>query len=148
VLADITCDSDGRIDRFVDPDVEKRVLEVHPLVGSAQEGGGAFEPYYLGIFLVGAYQETLGDLHNLLGDTHAVHIRLDPSGDWEIEEIVEGDTVKEVLGYVQFDVESMRRAVRMDIEEAIRSRRLTVAEGRLLRRSYEEGLEGYTYVER
>jgi arginine decarboxylase len=132
----------------VDPTSEKRVLEVHPLQEPAGEGAGPSEPYYLGVFLVGAYQETLGDLHNLLGDTHAVHVRLGSDGEWEIEEIVEGDTVKEVLGYVQFDVERMRRAVRMDIEEAIRARRLTVAEGRILKRSYEEGLEGYTYVER
>jgi arginine decarboxylase len=148
VLADITCDSDGKIDRFADPVSEKRVLEVHPLIPSTLSSSSPYQPYYLGIFLVGAYQETLGDLHNLLGDTHAVHVRLDADGQWEIEEIVEGDSVKEVLGYVQFDVEGMRRAVRMDIEEASRRQRLTLAEGRILRRSFEEGLEGYTYVER
>ena len=81
---DITCDSDGKIDRFVHPRVTKRTLEVHELTP-----GGS---YYLAAFLVGAYQETLGDLHNLFGDTHVVHIRLQDGGGWWIEEIVKGDT--------------------------------------------------------
>ncbi len=166
-LADITCDSDGQVDRFVDKRDVKRTLEVHelrPLQPSAPptngngNGGPAptgvtaaadsgHEPYYLGVFLVGAYQEVLGDLHNLLGDTHAVHVSVDDQGRWSIDEVVEGDTVKEVLGYVQFDTEDLERAMRRDVERAVREGRMVVAEGQSLLKFYEQGLEGYTYLE-
>jgi len=139
ILADITCDSDGKVDHFVDKRVEKKTLELHEL----REG----EQYFLGVFLLGAYQEILGDLHNLLGDTHAVHVSVDESGEWYIEEVIEGDSVKEVLGYVQFDAEDMRRAMRKSIETAVRAKRLTVPEGQSLLNFYEAGLEGYTYLE-
>jgi len=139
ILADITCDSDGKIDHFVDKRVEKKTLEVHEL----REG----EQYFLGVFLLGAYQEILGDLHNLLGDTHAVHVSVDERGEWYIEEVIEGDSVKEVLSYVQFDAEDMRRAMRKSIESAVRVKRLTVPEGQSLLNFYEAGLEGYTYLE-
>jgi arginine decarboxylase len=148
VLADITCDSDGKIDNFVDKRVEKKALELHDI----RQG----EPYYLGVFLLGAYQEILGDLHNLLGDTHAVHVSYNPEGgandgpdggNWSIDEVIEGDTVKEVLSYVQFDDQDMRRAVRRDIERAIKANRITVAEGKSLLAFYESGLDGYTYLE-
>ena len=99
VLADITCDSDGKIDRFVHPRATKRTLEVHELVPD--------EPYYLAAFLVGAYQETLGDLHNLFGDTHVVHIRLHEGGGWGIEEIVKGDTTNKVLEYMEYDTDEL-----------------------------------------
>ena len=89
VLADITCDSDGKIDRFVSLRDVKRTLELHPLK--------AGEDYYLAAFLVGAYQETLGDLHNLFGDTHVVHIRLDDDGGWWIEEIVKGPQLVQLM---------------------------------------------------
>ncbi|MFZ4574282.1 MAG: biosynthetic arginine decarboxylase, partial [Phycisphaerales bacterium] len=101
ILADITCDSDGKIDHFVDKRIDKRILELHE-VKDLQGDAIGVEPYYLGVFLLGAYQEILGDLHNLLGDTHAVHISLDEQGEWEIEEVIEGDTVEEVLTYVQY----------------------------------------------
>lgn len=144
VLADISCDSDGKIDHFVDKRIEKKTLELHEL----REG----EPYYLGVFLVGAYQETLGDLHNLFGDTHAVHVVLDDDGDtngvgWEIEEVVEGDSVKEVLSYVQFDHEEMRRIMRKSTERAVKRGQLTVQESKALLKFYEDGLDGYTYLE-
>ncbi len=148
VLADITCDSDGKIDTYVDKRIEKKALELHEL----RHG----EPYYLGVFLLGAYQEILGDLHNLLGDTHAVHVSYNPEGgandgpdggNWSIDEVIEGDTVKEVLSYVQFDDQDMRRAVRRDIERAIKGNRITVAEGKSLLAFYESGLDGYTYLE-
>lgn len=148
VLADITCDSDGKIDNFVDKRIEKKALELHEL----RHG----EPYYLGVFLLGAYQEILGDLHNLLGDTHAVHVSFNPAGgandgpdggNWSIDEVIEGDTVKEVLSYVQFDDQDMRRAIRRDIERAIKGNRITVAEGKSLLAFYENGLDGYTYLE-
>ena len=96
MLADITCDSDGKIDRFVSQRDVKRTLELHELAPG--------EEYYLAAFLVGAYQETLGDLHNLFGDTHVVHIRLHDEGGWWIEEIVKGDTANKVLEYMEYDV--------------------------------------------
>jgi len=138
VLADVTCDSDGKIDRFVDKRENKKTLELHDLND---------QPYYLGAFLVGAYQEVLGDLHNLFGDTHVVHLRVDEDGGWNLEEIVEGDTVKEVLGYVEFDTDQLARTIRRDAERAVRNGLLTVAESRALIASYNEGLAGYTYLE-
>lgn len=139
VLADITCDSDGGVKRFVDQKDVKGTLELHDL----RPG----EPYYLAAFLVGAYQEILGDLHNLLGDTHAVHVGLDADGEASINEVVEGDTVKDVLGYVQIDHRDLRRAMRRDVERAVKLNRLTVSESRSLLRFYEDGLDGYTYLE-
>jgi arginine decarboxylase len=138
-LADISCDSDGKVDLFVDKRDIKKTLELHEL----REG----EPYYLGVFLVGAYQEVLGDLHNLLGDTHAVHVSVDEQGRYSIDEVVEGDTVKEVLGYVQFDVEDLEKAMRRDVERAVRDGKMGVAEGQSLLKFYERGIEGYTYLE-
>ncbi|MBL7008989.1 MAG: biosynthetic arginine decarboxylase [Planctomycetes bacterium] len=141
VLADITCDSDGQIGQFPDKrqNKVKSVLELHEL--------NPDEPYYIGFFLVGAYQEILGDLHNLLGDTHAVHIRLDGDDDWEVGEVVRGDSVREVLQYVNFQPEILEEALRREIEKATRRNRLTVREGRALLHYYREGLEGYTYLE-
>ncbi len=144
ILADVTCDSDGKIERFVSGGTVKRSLELHSLSDGASARS---DPYYLGIFLVGAYQETLGDLHNLLGDVHAVHVSLDPQGGWNLDTVVEGDTVREVLGYVQFDVDEMRASMRRSVERAIRNGRLTVNEGNLVRRFYHDALEGYTYPE-
>jgi arginine decarboxylase len=146
ILADITCDSDGKIDHFVDKREDKKTLELHELRDLPGEGEGC-EPYYLGVFLLGAYQEILGDLHNLLGDTHAVHISLDANGDWEIDEVIEGDTVEEVLKYVQYDPEDLKRAMRLDVEAACKQGRLTISEGKSLLKYYDDGLEGYTYLE-
>jgi arginine decarboxylase len=145
VVADMTCDSDGEISHFSDPTAagSKPRLELHELLGDRDH----HEPYYLGVFLTGAYQEVLGDLHNLFGDTHAVHVSLDDAGRWRIDEVVEGDTVREVLGYVQYDVDRLRRDMRMQIERAVHAGRLDVAEGHSLQRFYESGLEGYTYLE-
>lgn len=138
-IADITCDSDGKIDRFVDKRDMKKTLELHPL----REG----EHYDLGVFLVGAYQEVLGDLHNLFGDTNTVHVRYDEESDFSIEEVVEGDTVKKVLGYVGFDPDGLRKNMRHEVERAVRRGRMGVTEGRSLLRFYDNGLEGYTYLE-
>jgi arginine decarboxylase len=114
----------------------KHLLELHALDG---------EPYYLGVFLVGAYQEILGDLHNLFGDTDAVHVRLLGEG-YSVEHVVEGDSVDEVLAYVQYSKSGLMAQVRRAVEAGLRERLLTMAEsGRLLRR-YEEGLQGYTYL--
>jgi arginine decarboxylase len=139
VLADITCDSDGKIDRFVSQRDVKRTLELHELRPDEQ--------YYLGVFLVGAYQETLGDLHNLFGDTHVVHIRLHDQGGWWIDEIVKGDTAGEVLRYMQYDVDRLFPQFARDCERAVREGRLTLAESQALRRFYEWELNGYTYLE-
>jgi len=145
VLMDITCDSDGRIDRFIDGLERPGTLAVHSLV--SKDGAANPEPYYLGVFLVGAYQETLGDLHNLLGDTHAVHVDVTPDGRPQIRTVVEGDTVREVLGYVQFDVEDMRRSFRQSVESAIEAGRVDIEEATRLRRFFDSGLDGYTYLE-
>ncbi|HKY90478.1 MAG TPA: biosynthetic arginine decarboxylase [Nevskiaceae bacterium] len=139
VLADITCDSDGKIDRFVSARDVKRALEVHEL----KEG----EDYFLATFLVGAYQETLGDLHNLFGDTHVVHIRQDDEHGWWIEETVKGDTASTVLGYMQYDTGELYPRFARDCERAMRDGRLSVAEGQALKRFYESELAGYTYLE-
>ncbi len=144
VLADITCDSDGRVDRFPGDAGAKTTLELH----AAPNGSyGSGEPYYLGIFLTGAYQETLGGLHNLLGDTNAVHVTVGGDGRWRIDTVVEGESVGEVLGYVQFDPEEIRSRLRADIEAALEEDRLTVTEGASLRRFLDESLQGYTYLE-
>ncbi len=144
VLADITCDSDGRVDRFPGEWAPKTTLELHE---PEQGPDGAQLPYYLAFFLTGAYQETLGDLHNLLGDTHAVHVTLGADGKWRIDTVIEGDTVSEVLSFVQFDPEAMRAALRQDIEVALEEERLTLQEGASLRRFLDESLQGYTYLE-
>ena len=139
VLADITCDSDGKIDRFVSLRDVKRTLEVHELK--------ADEKYYLAVFLVGAYQETLGDLHNLFGDTHVVHVRLHDEGGWWIEEIVKGGTANKVLEYMEYDVAELYPALARDCERAIRDGRMTLAESQALKRFYERELDGYAYLE-
>src|SRR6266849_3272449 len=134
VLADITCDSDGKIDRFVHPRATKRTLEVHELTPG--------QPYYLAAFLVGAYQETLGDLHNLFGDTHVVHIRLQDGGGWWIEEIVKGDTANKVLEYMEYDVAELYPALARDCERAIRDGRMTLAQSQALQAHAEQHQQG------
>ena len=139
VLADITCDSDGRINRFVSRRETKRTLELHEL--------NAGEDYYLAAFLVGAYQETLGDLHNLFGDTHVVHIKLHDEGGWWIEEVVKGDTANKVLEYMEYDVAELAPALARDCERAVREGRMSVPESQALKRFYEQELDGYAYLE-
>lgn len=139
VLADITCDSDGKVERFIGEPEPRETLDLHALRSG--------ESYCLGFFLVGAYQETLGDLHNLFGDTHVAHIKLGDAGGWAVEETVEGDTVREVLAYVQYDVEDLVRDLRRDCERAVRAGQLHLKEARGLMRFYEAGLAGYTYLE-
>jgi arginine decarboxylase len=139
VLADITCDSDGKIDRFVSPRETKRTLELHELIVG--------QPYYLAAFLVGAYQETLGDLHNLFGDTHVVHIRLHDEGGWWIEEIVKGDTANKVLEYMEYDTDELYPRLARDCERAVREGRMTLTEAQAVKRFYENELNGYAYLE-
>jgi len=138
VLGDITCDSDGKIDQFIDRRDVKRTLPLHPFNG---------HPYMLGVFLVGAYQEILGDLHNLFGDTHAVHVRLDGDGNVMLEALIKGDTVKEVLDYVEFDGEDLMHRMRSDVEAAVREGRIDLEQSGRLLRFFEDGLNGYTYLE-
>ena len=140
VLADITCDSDGKIDHFIDRRDVKNVLELHPPVPG--------DEYYLGVFLAGAYQEILGDLHNLFGNTNTVHVSLVPGGGYQIEHVVTGDTVTDVLKYVSYAREDLVARVRRFAEQAVRSSGMSLEETRSLLRMYEEGLSGYTYLER
>jgi arginine decarboxylase len=139
VLADITCDSDGKIDHFIDRRDVKSVLELHPING---------QDYYLGIFLIGAYQEILGDLHNLFGNTNTVHVSLAAGGGYQIEHVVTGDTVTDVLKYVSYSREELVARVRRFAELAVRANRMSLEETRSMLRMYEEGLAGYTYLER
>ncbi len=138
VLGDITCDSDGKIDQFIDLRDVRPTLELHPFTG---------QPYYLGAFLLGAYQEILGDLHNLFGDTNAVHISLDEEGQVSLDTVIKGDTVREVLHYVQYSAEELVSRMRKDVERAVRGGKISIEESRQLLRFYESGLEGYTYLE-
>jgi arginine decarboxylase len=138
VLGDISCDSDGKVDCFIDRRDVKRTLPLHNFTG---------EPYYLGTFLVGAYQEILGDLHNLFGDTNAVHVSLNPEGEIELDTVVRGDTVAEVLDYVQFNARNLLDMFRRDVERSVREGRIGYEESGRLLRFYEEGLYGYTYLE-
>jgi len=138
VFADITCDSDGKIDLFIsDTGEAEHTLAVHDIRGD--------EPYYFGVFLVGAYQETLGDLHNLFGDPHAVHIAIEDD-DWSITEIVKGDSISEVLSYVQFEPEKLARSLEKECERAVKRKDMSVRESRTLTQFYESGLSGYTYL--
>lgn len=139
ILADITCDSDGQINDYINPEGGLApTLPVHKL--------NSDDIYYIGAFLVGAYQETLGDLHNLFGDAHTVHIKLDENG-WAIDELIRGDTVRQVLSYVQYDASDLARALERECEQGVRAKSLTVSEARTMRRFYESGLEGYTYLD-
>lgn len=133
VLGDMTCDSDGKLDRFVDRRDVKRTLPLHGFDGS---------PYYLGVFLIGAYQEILGDLHNLFGDTHAVHVSLDAKGGVCLDTVVKGDTVREVLDYVEFDADALLGRMCTDVEAAVRAGRVDRAGAARLLRFYEDGLNG------
>jgi arginine decarboxylase len=135
-LQDVTCDSDGKIDRFVGDKKGRPSLELHEF----RDG----EDYILGIFLTGAYQEILGDLHNLFGDTNAVHVRLNDQGAYEITDLVEGDTVTEVLNYVQFGASQLLATFRRKVNAATA---LTREEANAFIADYVAGLEGYTYLE-
>ena len=138
VLGDVTCDSDGKIDQFIDRRDVKRTLPLHVWQN---------EPYYLGAFLIGAYQEILGDLHNLFGDTNAVHISTDARGEVVVDAVIKGDTVREVLGYVEFDAGLLVQRLRGAIEHAVRDGLICDQQAGRFLRFYEEGLGGYTYLE-
>jgi arginine decarboxylase len=140
ILADITCDSDGKIDRFCDLKDVKRTLELHPLRAS--------EPYYLAFFLVGAYQEILGDMHNLFGDPNIVHVDLDESGKPRITHVVRGDRTEEVLSYVEYFEQDVLARLRRHIERSLDEGRMSLEESAALQKRYEDGLQSYTYLSR
>lgn len=142
VLGDITCDSDGKIDHFISAVNESR--EWRPTLGLHAFTG---DPYYLGVFLVGAYQEILGDLHNLFGDTNAVHVTLSDEGEVILENIIKGDTVREVLSYVHFNADELMHRLQLNVESAVRQGNLDHKEAGRLMRFYEDALRGYTYLE-
>ncbi|OIQ00084.1 MAG: arginine decarboxylase [Zetaproteobacteria bacterium CG2_30_46_52] len=138
ILVDITCDSDGKIQQFPTSEGVMDTLPLHELkVG---------EDYLIGIFLTGAYQEILGDLHNLFGDTHAIHVRMDGDG-YELEQVVEGESVAEVLDYVQFHEKVLIDRMRRQLSEAKATGRISAKEYTTFLNYYREGLKGYTYLE-
>lgn len=137
-IQDMTCDSDGKIDNFIATKNPSYHLPVHPLRGR--------EPYYLGVFLVGAYQEILGDLHNLFGDTNAVHVSVDENG-YKIDQIIDGETVAEVLDYVQYNAKKMVRTVETWVTSSVKAGIITLEEGKEFLSNYRSGLYGYTYLE-
>ncbi len=139
ILSDITCDSDGKIDRFVLEKGVSNALPVHDLM--------AGEEYYLGVFFVGAYQETLGDLHNLFGDTNVVTIELKPDGSFEMMHEQEGDTVSEVLSYVEYDPRRMVDTFKVIVENAVRAGRVSAAERKEMISTFKDSIQGYTYFE-
>jgi arginine decarboxylase len=140
IIADITCDCDGKIDRFVDRFGAKRFLPLHELKES--------EEYYLGVFLVGAYQETLGDLHNLLGDTNVVTVSLHQDGKFDFSGELEGDTVADILSYVEYDPKRLLMKFRKTAETAVKEGLISPLERKEVMQAYEAGLRGYTYFER
>lgn len=137
-LADLTCDSDGKVDRFIDLHDVKDVLELHEL-----ESG---QPYYLGSFLVGAYQEILGDLHNLFGDTHCVHLSLDDNGGYHIDEFEDGETIQDVLTAVSYERRALLTSIRQAAEKQVKEGLISLEESAALLRRYERSLGAYTYL--
>jgi arginine decarboxylase len=144
-LVDITCDSDGQINKFIDLRDVRDTLPTHKL---NTNGNGLQEPYYLGFFLMGAYQDIMGDLHNLFGRVNEVHVFLDPdeAAGYYVEEIIEGSTVVQALTAVQYDENELKRQMKVQIDEAIKSDRLKPSEGMRLLDDYERGLKEYTYL--
>jgi arginine decarboxylase len=137
VLADLTCDSDGKIDFFIGDDEFTHSLALHDYSG---------EPYYVGVFLVGAYQEILGGLHNLFGDTNVVHAELTEDGQWELSRLVEGDTIEEVLHYVQYNTEKLMVQLYELLERSLKSGRISLTESGQIKKMFKQSLESYTYL--
>lgn len=136
IIADLTCDSDGKIDSFIDLKDTKPILELHPLND---------RPYYLGMFLVGAYQEVMGNLHNLFGDTNVVHVRATTKG-YQIQYVVKGNTIREVLDRVQYNCDDLIEIMRCRTETALQNNRISLEEAQKLLQNYENSLNSYTYL--
>src|SRR5271170_3454375 len=143
-LVDITCDSDGEVKKFIDLFDVRDTLPLH----APRPNGNGPEPYYLGFFLMGAYQDIMGDLHNLFGRVNELHVFLDPdeAAGYYVEEIIEGSTIVQALTSVQYDENELKRQMKMQIDEAIKSDRLKPSEGMRLLDEYERGLKDYTYL--
>src|SRR5512136_1685022 len=144
-LVDITCDSDGQVNKFIDLRDVRDTLSLHPLIAN---GNGLPEPYYLGIFLMGAYQDIMGDLHNLFGRVNEVHVFLDPDepAGYYVEEIIEGTTIAQALDSVQYDEKELKRQMKAQVDEAIKSDRMKPSDAMRLLDDYERGLKEYTYL--
>lgn len=144
-LVDITCDSDGQVNRFIDLRDVRDTLPLHPLTTN---GNGQPEPYYLGFFLMGAYQDIMGDLHNLFGRVNELHVFLDPDepAGYYVEEIIEGTTIVQALQSVQYDENELKRQMKAQVDAAIKADRLKPSEGMRLLDDYEKGLREYTYL--
>ena len=144
-LVDITCDSDGAINKFIDLRDVRDTLPLHELITN---GNGQQEPYHLGFFLMGAYQDIMGDLHNLFGRVNEVHVFLEPDEPtgYYIEEIIEGNTIVQTLAAVQYDENEIKRLMKVQVDEAIKSDRMKPSEGMRLLDDYERGLKDYTYL--
>lgn len=137
ILADLSCDSDGKIDCFVGAKTSHKTLKLHDYPPG---------PYYLGIFLVGAYQEIMGGLHNLFGDTNVVHVELDESGSWDVSQVVEGDTIEDVLRYAQYSPEVLVEKLRSLIERSVKTGKISPTEAARVQKTFKEALESYTYL--
>ncbi len=138
-LADITCDSDGKVDQFIDLHDVKNTIELHAMQDN--------QLYYAGAFLVGAYQEALGDLHNLFGDTNTVHVSILGRNKYRIDKTIEGDKVRDVLEYMQYQKRDVMNAIRRAVEDGIEEKRLSIKESAAIKKFLEDGLDGYTYLE-
>lgn len=140
ILADLTCDCDGKIDRFSTPEGERNTLQLHALKTG--------EEYYLGVFLIGAYQETLGDLHNLFGDTNVVNVAIEPDGSFEFAREFHGDSIADVLSYVEYEPKRLQENFRLVAEKAVRDGKIDVAQRSRIVQAFRESLHGYTYFEK
>jgi arginine decarboxylase len=139
ILSDITCDSDGKIDKFVTGEGDASSLPVHALSED--------EAYYLGVFFIGAYQETLGDLHNLFGDTNVVTIDFDGNGGFKLLNEVEGDSISDVLSYVEYDPRDCINAFKTILEDAVSAGKISIKDRKTMMSIYKESMNGYTYFE-
>jgi arginine decarboxylase len=140
VIADLTCDCDGKIDQFIGQDGVKSTLRLHPMKED--------EEYYLGVFLVGAYQETLGDLHNLFGDTNVVSVKVHEDGSFDFAREFHGDSISDVLTYVEYDPKVMIEQFRQRLESAVKLQRITASRRQQIMKAFRASLDGYTYFEK
>lgn len=137
VIVDLSCDSDGTIKHFVHPQGTKNYIQLHEMNQ---------QPYYIGIFLVGAYQEILGGLHNLFGDTNAIHVDIDENGDLIFQHEIEEDTIHEVLRYVQYDSTDLMERLRLSIDKSLKKGQISNEESAMLKKRFKQALESYTYL--
>ena len=140
IIADITCDCDGKIDKFISPQGIRNTLPLHSL--------NEDEEYYIGVFLVGAYQETLGDLHNLFGDTNVVSVKINPDSSFDFVREFQGDSIADVLSYVEYEPKQMLEQFRRTAEQAVRDKKISASQRQKMLRAFKDSLQGYTYFER